>query len=195
MSDPESKAFPPPTSGSLRLPCFWSDTPASWFAHAESCFCLHGITTETVKFRHLMAVLPSDHMREVDTNTNTPYTDLKNRILAVDELTHFQRIDRLFHMEPMGDRKPSEFLNQMMDICPQGEEKSIFFLFLFLQYMPRELQVLLGEHDKTDAQDLAAKADILWATQFHCQHSIFASLKSEEEPAPIYKGDYLHLEW
>jgi hypothetical protein len=191
MSILRNKTHPLTTGSSLHLPCFWSDIPASWFAHAETCFHLHGVTTEALKFGHLMAALPHDCMKNLNKDTSTPYTELKNCLLAVHELTHFQRIDRLFHMEPMGDRKPSEFLAQMTEICPQGEEKSIFFMFLFLQYLPRELQVLLGEYDKTDAGELAAKADVLWATLSHCQHSTTVGMKSEEESAPRNKGESL----
>jgi hypothetical protein len=39
-------------------------------------------------------------------------------------------------MEPLGARKPSELLNHMLELCPRGEEKNKFFLFLFLQRLP-----------------------------------------------------------
>ena len=34
----------------IKIPSFWSDRPASWFALAEACFRSHGIVSEQAKF-------------------------------------------------------------------------------------------------------------------------------------------------
>jgi hypothetical protein len=84
-----------------------------------------------------------------------PYTCLKEQLLAAHKLTYFQRIEKLFKMEPLGTRKPSELLSLMMEICPRGEEKNKFFLFLFLQRLPKDLRVQLSEDGLPDPRTLA----------------------------------------
>jgi hypothetical protein len=64
-------------------------------------------------------------------------------------------------MEPLGGRTPTELLAEMLELCPRGQESNIFFLFLFLQRLPRELRVLLDEDDNLTPRQLAAKADKL----------------------------------
>ena len=66
-------------------------------------------------------------------------------------------------MEPLGGRRPSELLAAMLDLCPRGQESNIFFTHLFLERLPAELRIMLGEDDHQDPRPLAAKADQLWA--------------------------------
>jgi hypothetical protein len=93
---------------------------------------------------------------------------LKNRLLADHELTKFQRIEALFKVEPLGARKPSELLAQILELCPSGEEKSPFFILLFLQRLPKELSVLLGDEALEELRDIGELADKKWA--LHSQH-------------------------
>jgi hypothetical protein len=41
--------------------------------------------------------------------------------------------------------QPSKLMAHMLELCPRGQEKNEFFLFLFLQRLLRELWVLQGE--------------------------------------------------
>jgi len=72
-------------------------------------------------------------------------------------------------MEPMGDKKPSQLLAAMLEICPRDEHGSKLFAALFLQRLPRELRVVLAHDDHTNLRQLAAKADQLQA--FHKQQA------------------------
>jgi hypothetical protein len=174
----------------LRLPEFWPDTPAAWFVFAESKFRLKNISSETIKFDLLVGSLPRESIRQVldvveRPHEDTPYTSLKERLLAAHELTDFQRIEKLFQMEPLGARKPSELLNHMLELCPRGEEKNKFFLFLFLQRLPKELRVLLTEADLQEPRDLATKADRHWAMLTHQTHGMIAAVETDNEDSNI----------
>ncbi len=122
----------------LQLPAFWSDTPASWFALAESRFCLCNVTEEAMQFDYLVSSLPKESvclvldLVEVHSENN-PYTALKARLLSSHQLTIFQKIEQLHQMDNLGDRKPSELLAQILELCLRGQEVNEFFLFLFLQ--------------------------------------------------------------
>jgi hypothetical protein len=134
----------------------------------------------------LVGSLPRDAIRRVldvveRPDEETPYTSLKNRLLSSHELTDFQRIEKLFQMEPLGGRKPSDLMNQMLEICPRGEERNKFFLFLFLQRLPKELRVMLTEEDLKEPRDLASKADRHWAMLAHQTHGVLANLTTEDD--------------
>ncbi len=59
---------------------------------------------------------------------DTAYTALKNKLMDFPFLTNLQKIERLHLLDNLGARKPPE-----LELCPRGQEKNKFFLFLFLQ--------------------------------------------------------------
>jgi hypothetical protein len=165
---PEQPAAPTAAPGGgyagLRLPDFWSDAPAGWFLYAESQFRIRNITSEVDRFDHLVGALPKSSVRLVIDaleSLDRPYSALKQRLLASHELSEFQRIELLFKMEPLGSRKPSELLSHMLEICPRGEERNRFFIFLFLQRLTKELRSHLNDSEQ-DPVKLAAEADCKW---------------------------------
>jgi hypothetical protein len=165
----------------LRLPEFWPDKPAAWFVFAESKFRLKNIISETVRFDLLVSSLPRDSIRQVidvvaAMDETAPYTVLKERLLSSHELSDFQKIERLFQMDMLARRKPSELMSHMLELCPRGEEKNKFFLFLFMQRLPKELRVMLTEEDHKEPRDLATKADQHWAMLSHQSHGMVAAL-------------------
>jgi hypothetical protein len=91
-----------------------------------------------------------------------PYSVLKQRLLALHQLTGFQRAEKLFQMPALGTGKPSDLMAAMLEICPRGEERKELFACLFLQRLPREIRVLLSEVDNKDPKALAARADRHW---------------------------------
>jgi hypothetical protein len=193
VAPPEQPAAPTAAPGGgyagLRLPDFWSDAPAGWFLYAESRFWIRNITSEVDRFDHLVGALPKSSIRLVmDTlespDTDRPYSALKQRLLASHELSEFQRIELLFKMEPLGSRKPSELLSHMLEICPRGEERNRFFIFLFLQRLPKELRSHLNDSEQ-DPVKLAAKADRKWALHSHEQHGSVNAVAEEIEDTPI----------
>jgi hypothetical protein len=134
----------------LRLPDFWPDMPQVWFIFRESKFRVKGVMEEADKIDLALSSLLKESLRQVNDvlecpDEGAPYTTLQNRLLSAHEPTTFQRIEMLHKMEPLGVRKLSELMSHMLEICVRGQERNEFFLFLFLQQLPRELRVLLGD--------------------------------------------------
>ena len=50
----------PPCFRDIKIPSFWSDRPASWFALAEARFRSHGIVGEQAKFDHVVRALSKE---------------------------------------------------------------------------------------------------------------------------------------
>ena len=55
----------PPRFRDIKLPSFWSDRPASWFALAKACFCSHNIGGEQAKFDHVVGALSKESIGQV----------------------------------------------------------------------------------------------------------------------------------
>ncbi len=80
-------------------------------------------------------------------------------------MTDYQKIAALHKMEPLGGRKPSELLASILELCPQGQEASIFFTYLFLERLLAVLPIILGEDDHWNVRALVKKANALWSLQ------------------------------
>ena len=113
----------PPRFQDIKLPSFWSDKPASWFALAEAHFCSHNIGGEQAKFDHVVGALSKESIGRVLDLVEVPplfntYTALKARLLDAHQLTDYQRVDQLLKMGDLGARRPSELLAAMLELCP-----------------------------------------------------------------------------
>jgi hypothetical protein len=146
-------------------------------------------------FDHVVNAWPKESLRTVldlitDPPEDDPYQQLKDRLCQSHQLTKFQRVEKLHQLDSLGGRKPSEFLHEMAELCPTRHEDSPFFLFLFMQRLPKELRIVLGEvDDHEDIRAMAAKADKLWSLHNHQQHGVVASVdpgpSSSQPPATI----------
>jgi hypothetical protein len=143
------------------------------------------IYDEWDRYDHVLSSLSKDSLRLImDLITSPPedepYSELKARLLSSHQLTDYQRIEKLLSMESLGDRRPSELLAHMLEMCPAGEERSKFFAFHYLHRLPQELRIMLGEDDHQDVQTLASKADKLWALHGHRIHGGVAAVQQAD---------------
>ncbi len=75
--------------------------------------------------------------------------------MASHSLLNYQKMERMMRLPPLGDRKPSVLLAEMLEFCPEGESSTAVFAFLFLQRLPREIRVLLSEDGPANMPRLA----------------------------------------
>jgi len=181
---------PPPRIINVQLPPFWNERPLSWFSAVEARFRLHHVVEEQIKFDLLVTALPQSAAAAVADAIDRPpldypYTALKHRLLEAHELSDYQKLEHLFKLGPMGGRRPSELLTAMLEFCPRGEENNRFFTHMFLQRLPAELRILLGEDDHRDPRPLAVKADQLWAVNGARAAHIAAVADGQQEPAQV----------
>jgi hypothetical protein len=182
-------AAPPPVSVAptntgpyLRLSAFWLTNPVAWFAMAEGQFIIRGVTDEAMRYYYVLPCLPESTINLVTDFLGgvlpaNPYTQLKARLLAAHQLTDYQRVEQIFQLPPLGTQKPSELLAEMLRLCPRGQENSLFFTYLFLHRLPRELRVLLTDVDHNDRRLLSERADQLWAHYAKHSHSTMACIE------------------
>jgi hypothetical protein len=91
---------PAAASGSFRLPDFWAEAPANWFAMAKAQFLLRRVTSNVDKFCHVLTALPKTSYRMIShLVTQAPaedsYNQLKAALLSHHELSDYQRVDML----------------------------------------------------------------------------------------------------
>ncbi len=128
---------------SLRLPQFWAENTEAWFAITETRFRIKQVDDQQEMFDHVVNALPKESLRTVldlitDPPEDNPYQQLKDRLCQSHQLTEFQGVEKLHQLDSLGGRKPSELLHEMAELCPTGLEDSPFFLFLFMQRLPKE---------------------------------------------------------
>jgi hypothetical protein len=178
----------------FKLPEFWAQNPALWFSQVECIFTNRNVTQEFNRYCLVVEALPHESLRMVadlveQVPAANPYTDLKGRLLSSHQQTDFQRAEMLFDMPALGNRKPSQLMASMLEVCPRGAEKCILFPCLFLRRLPRELRVLLARADHSDLKGLAEQADELWA--LHAENDSVASVQHlhlEDEPVAAIRG-------
>ncbi len=153
------------------------------FALAEAKFRTSNITSQRVMFDLLVAAFPEKNFSQVkDTIKNNPainpYEVHKLRLLEAHVLSVPEKMDTLFQLGSLGDRKPSQVLASMLSVCPSGMELQPVFQYLFLQQLPQRQRTLLGEQERGYIRALATLADRLWASHKPQSHEVKAVKES-----------------
>ena len=136
---------------SVKLPPFWPEKARFWFTIVEANFVTSRITDEKTKFYHVVRQLDSDTAgRLMDIIENPPDTDsfkaLKKRLLESFELNDRERASRIIDWPGLGDRKPSQCLEDMIQIMPSGtKDLGILFKEHFLRLLSADVRSLLAQ--------------------------------------------------
>ena len=106
----------------IRVPPFWSEKPAVWFAQFESQFALSNNTQDATEFYYVISQLDNKYAAEVeDVITIPPPTCHYDRIIAELirrlSLSEEQRVRQLLTHEEMGDRRPTQFLRHLRTLA------------------------------------------------------------------------------
>jgi len=194
----ESSENNQPHQGSLNchLPAFWSDDAARWFAHIESRFWAKRIFDEWDRFDLVVQALPvevtrlnKDAIRSLD--EDEPYTILKEQLINQHGKTDFEKIEALMSLPALVNRKPTELLGEMMELCSEGQEANLFFSWAFTSRLPAWLRFQLAEEDYDQVRRLAVKADRLRAAHGVKQQQAVAAatpLPDDDDICVVWSG-------
>ena len=150
-------------TGALKLPEFWESAAAAWFAHAEAQFVVRGVVDDDTRYYYVVASLSSfTASKAVNFITAPPpqgkYAGIKAHLLRLFELSPAERAGRLLDLPGLGDRKPSEHMEMMLNLLGT-EHPSFLFRELFLRHMPPHVRTALASSTTNDPRALAAEAD------------------------------------
>ncbi|CAB3254496.1 unnamed protein product [Arctia plantaginis] len=148
----------------IKLPSFWIERPAVWFAQAEAQFDLAGVTTDSTKYNHVLSTIDQRLIGEVeDIILNPPatnkYTTLKEQLIQRLSTSEEERVRRLLSEEELGDRKPSSFLRHLRSLAGMSSKDDKLLRQLFLRRLPNNVQAILAAQADLTLDKISELAD------------------------------------
>ena len=132
---------------SVKLLDFWTEDPDLWFLHAEAAFRNAHITQSKTKFDHIVQKLPQKIMVLVRglimgsaASSETPYKDLKAKLVSSYTLSCWQKVSKLIHHPGLGDRCPTALMDAMLPLLPEDKKPGCLFQDLFLERLPVQMR-------------------------------------------------------
>lgn len=148
---------------SVKPPPFWKTNPTLWFIRLEAQFSLAKITCETTKFNYVVAALDADVLTSVSDllvspPTDTPYEQLKNRLIESHSESESSRIRTLLQGLELGDQRPSQLLARMRALAGTAVGEPLL-KSLWLGRLPSNTQSILAalNDDLNKSSAVAAK--------------------------------------
>ena len=71
--------------------------------------------------------------------SETPYEDLKAKLVSSYTLSRWQKVSKLIHHPGLGDRRPTALMDPMLALLPEDEKPGCLFQGLFLERLPVEM--------------------------------------------------------
>ena len=148
-------------AASVKLPGFWSGNPEVWFRQVESSFATRKITVQLTKFDYVIQALDNNTAERVQSiilspPEENPYDELKQTLIDIFGKSQAEKDQEILDFNGLGDKKPSELLQQMLNL--NADPKTLFKAF-FLAQLPSEVRRILALSGKTDVKELAKEAD------------------------------------
>ena len=145
-----------------KLPPVWRKNINVWFMQVEAIFRTSRITTENTKFDFILSTLDADIAEMISDfltrpRSDTPYTDLKERLIQEFQETDQRRTTRLLTELELGDKKPTQLLREMRSLAGENVRDD-FLRTMFIQHLPVHVRSILASSSDTLDQ-LAIMAD------------------------------------
>ena len=146
----------------IRLPTFWPDRPAVWFAQVEAQFELTSITRQRTKFNYVISQLNQQQAAEVEDiitapPEHDPYERLKAELIRRLSYSREQRVKQLLSHEEMGDHKPSQFLRHLKSLAPDVPDD--FLRIIWASLLPSHVQAILAGQTDDSLESASHLAD------------------------------------
>ena len=190
---------PAPAVGHVacKLPDFWEDDPATWFAQCEGQFRIARVTSDKTQFDYVVQKLSSVVIKRVrDLILNPPeegrYDAIKNRILDAYRRSQYEELRDLHATAALGDRRPTQLMDDILSAIPSLEvtgNAEPFVTYVFLSRLPDSLRSLVSVTKYDTLRELAEHADRLWtasggATTYSLSATTFVNSVASNIDAP-----------
>lgn len=152
----------------IKLPQFWSNTPATWFILAEAQFDLNELLSDANKFNYVVSSLPQDVAESITDilekpPNNNKYVQLKKVLIERHSLSIESRIKKLTSDQHMGDKKPSEFYRYLKQLAgPSGTVGEELIKKLWLSRLPHLINIAIIPQKEENLETLLKVADQIW---------------------------------
>lgn len=147
----------------VRLPPFWPEEPAVWFAQIEGSFALSKIKDDDTKYYYVSAQLDHRYAAEVkDILTNPPatgkYEMLKTELIKRLSASREKEVTQLLMHEELGGRRPSQFLRHLRHLAGK-DIPGDFIRTIWTSRLPTSLQTVIASQPESTLEALADLAD------------------------------------
>ena len=150
------------------LPAFWEADPVLWFRQCESAFRRAGTVSSGVKFDHVVGKLPNTVslscrplLLSINFEDKDAYERLKDHLCRNYSKSKWQQGYSLLDHPGLGDRRPSQLLQDMRALLPEKEAEGVIFQCLFLKRLPTTMSDAVMAAGLENIEDMAAMADRL----------------------------------
>lgn len=146
----------------MKMPPFWEESPEIWFAQIEAQFKNAQVTTDLTQFNTVVGAIESRILTQVASAVlnppeNNKYKNLKDRILEAFSDSEHKKMTKLLEDISLGDRKPSQLLNEMRRLTTDGMTDELLKT-LWLKRLPSQARVMLSTSE-AELPELAKIAD------------------------------------
>lgn len=133
----------------IKLPPYWANDPALWFAQVEAVFATYNIRSQATKFNVVLSSLSMEYATEVrDLLLERPqaleYDVLKATLIKRTQLSDQQRMEQLLNGEHLGDRTPTQLLRRMQQLLGSSSLDRNLLRQLFEQRLPSSVRMVLA---------------------------------------------------
>lgn len=148
---------------SVKVPPFYAEKPALWFAQLESQFSLADITRDTTKYHLTLSQLDPIYAAEVEDIITAPhaadkYERLKRELIKRLSASREKKVKQLLTHEELGDRKPSQFLRHLSQLAGPGVPEE-FIRTIWTSRLPSSTQSIIAAQTKSNLDEVAELAD------------------------------------
>lgn len=151
---------PLPMKMTIKIPPFWPEKPAIWFAQVEGQFSISKISDQETKFYMVLGNLDRQYAAEVeDILTGPPnYERLKSELIKRLSVSRENKVKQLLMHEELGNRKPSQFLRHLQHLAgPKVPED--FLKTIWTSRLPTSMQPIIASQPTLTVDALAELAD------------------------------------
>lgn len=145
----------------IPFPPFKTDDIEAWFRRVEHWFAFSKVATETDKFALIASQIEHStvtNLTEMLTpDANTPYTNLKKKIISIFEASTTAKINNLLSGCKLGDLKPSQLLSEMKRLG--GTAGDEILRNLWAKRLPLHVQTVVAAATKSSLDEVALIAD------------------------------------
>ena len=145
--------------------------PHTWFCLTDATLHAQGIVHPFDKFQRLMMALDdaasvavNDIIRDLG-SLDDPYTAAKERLCRTFQRSPIDACNAIIDFPPLGAKKPSVLMNEMLALLPHGEKPGHLFTAHFLRRLPQNMREHLATRTFADPREMAEHADLLFNVQ------------------------------
>ena len=141
-----------------------------------------------MKFNLVLAALSEEALDcfkalvEMPKQLADPYQAIRLRLIEVYEPDVWAQASRILHMRELGDMQPTQLMDNMLSLLPNGEQPGILFKSVFLARLPGDMRDhVQARAAELECRDLAALADNIWRARVARKPSAVAAVTSVED--------------